>query len=320
MIEQKPVCVVLLWISKYRKEKSMKYAIVDIGSNTIRMVMYRVFEQKLEYLLNSKIMAKLANYIEESKMKIEGVTVLIDAINQHKELASHHSLDNITFFATASLRVTNAKEVLAAVKEATGETINILTGEQEALCGVSGISYNFDISNCICMDLGGGSLEVSMIKEGKIENAASLQIGSVSLTKKIVSGILPTKSEIADIKDETMYNLETVDWLKDEQFDIAYAVGGSARSMMKMHRVFEKSSLDLHGYRLFASDVHGVYNKIVEADIDGIRLIDQHCPGRLFTFVPGLIVLQTALEYADIPLLRLSQYGVREGYLLNYVV
>ena len=298
----------------------MKYGIIDIGSNTIRMVMYRVFDGRIEYLLNSKIIAKLANYIEDGMMKIEGVTVLIDAINTHKELASHHDLDNLRYFATAPLRVRNADQVLSAVKQATGEDINILSGEQEARCGVAGISYNFDLSDCICMDLGGGSLEITMIKDEKIINAVSLDIGSVSVTKHMVEGILPTDKEIAMIKKAVIEKLKDVAWLNKSAFDIAYLVGGSARSMMKMHKYYENSKQDLHGYRIFTSDISNIYTQLTRSQIDGIRLIDQHCPGRLFTFVPGLIILQTALEYLNTPLVRLSQFGVREGCLINYVI
>ncbi len=298
----------------------MKHAIVDIGSNTIRMVMYRVFNGKIEYLLNSKINGRLADYIEDGVMRIDGAKVIIDSINKHKALASHHNLDNINYFGTASLRVANVDDVLAAVREGTGADIDVLSGETEARCGVDGIAYDFDISNCICFDLGGGSMEISLVKDGKIKEAISLHIGSVSMTKSFVNGILPTEEEIQGIREKTRAALKEVKWLCCDKLDVAYAVGGSARAMAKMHQIFNNSSQDLHGYRIFGVNIHRIYEQLLEMGIEGIKLIDQHCGGRLFTIVPGMVIIDTVMQYTHIPVLRFSQFGVREGYLLNYVI
>ncbi|MEX1308072.1 MAG: hypothetical protein AB1Z19_06070, partial [Eubacteriales bacterium] len=234
----------------------MKHAIVDIGSNTIRMVIYRVFNGKLEYLLNSKIIGRLADYIDDGVMHIDGAKVMIDAINRHKALASHHNIDHINYFATAPLRISNVDDVLAAVREGTGAHIDVLSGEKEARCGVDGISYDLDISNCICLDLGGGSLEISLVKAGQIKDAVSLNIGSVSMTKNFVSGILPTRDEVAQIRSKTLAALEKTDWLCCDKLDVAYAVGGSARAMAKMHQIFNRSEQELHGYRIFSTNIH----------------------------------------------------------------
>lgn len=265
----------------------MKYGIVDIGANTIRMVMYRIFNGRIEYLLNSKIIGRLVDFVEDGVMKIDGAKVLIDAINTHKELASHHALDNMTYFATASLRVKNVDEVLAAVREGTGVDIHVLSGEVEAKCGVDGISYDFDLSNCLCLDLGGGSLEITMVRGGEIAKAVSLPIGSVSLSKKFVSQIFPAKDEIKNIQSEVRHHLSSVDWLCSDHFDVAYAVGGSARAMAKVHQIFDHSNQDLHGYRVFSSDIGGIYQRLLDMKTDGIRMIDQYCSGRLFSVVPA---------------------------------
>jgi len=298
----------------------MKYGLVDIGSNTIRMVMYRIYNGKIEHLLNSKIIGRLVDYVEDDIMKVDGAKVLIDAINTHKELASHHALDHITYFATASLRVKNADEVLAAVREGTGEHINVLSSEQEAKCGVDGIAYDFNLSNCICLDLGGGSLEVTLVRDGQITNSVSLPIGSVSLTKKYVTHIFPSKEEIESIRAEVIRHLRQIDWLNCDQFDVAYAVGGSARAMAKVHTIFDNSDQDLHGYRVFSSDISGLYERLIKMELDGIRLIDQYCSGRLFSAIPGMIVYDTVLSYTNIPMIRMSRNGVREGYLINNII
>lgn len=298
----------------------MKYGVIDIGSNTIRLVVYRIIDGRIEYLLDKKIFAAAVNYKKDGRMQIDGVKVIIDVLEQLKELASHHELSYLWCFATASLRkISNTDDVLASIRESTGLEITIISGEKEAELGVKGLEYAFEIRNAISIDLGGGSCEVSLIKNGRLIERTSMDIGSVSITKQYVSDIFPSKKEIDKIKREVNKNLDGIEWLKKTGVDAAYAVGGSARAMCNMHKFISGSIQDIHGYRLFADDILPLYTKLIDMGVDGVRLADQHCPGRIFTLVPGMIIIKQILIKASVPVIRLSRFGVREGYLLEKV-
>ncbi len=298
----------------------MKYGVIDIGSNTIRLVVYRIIDGRIEYLLNKKIFATAVNYKKNGRMQMDGVKAIIDTLEQLKELASHHELSHLWCFATASLRnITNSGDVLASIRESTGLNVAIISGGREAELGVKGLDYAFELRNAISIDLGGGSCEVSLIKDGELLERTSMDIGSVSVTKQYVSHIFPKKKEIEKIKHEVDTHIKNIEWLKKPEVDAAYAVGGSARAMCNIDKAISGSSQDIHGYRIFTDDIHPLYTKLLGFGIDGIRLADKHCPGRIFTLVPGMIIINRILVKACVPVMQLSRFGVREGYLLEKV-
>lgn len=298
----------------------MKYGIIDIGSNTIRLVIYRIIDCKIEYLLNKKIFARVVIHKENGRMKIDGVKVVIDALKFLKELAGHHELSYLWCFATASLRnISNTHQVLASIREGTGLDVDIISGDREAKLGIAGLKYAFNIDNVITIDLGGGSCEISLIKNGQNVKETSFNIGSVSITKAYVSNIFPKKKEIESIKREVDKHINKIGWLDDCSVDAAYAMGGSARAMCNIHKAIHDSAQEINGYRLFTDDILPLYTKLVDMGIEGIQLANQHCPGRIFTLVPGMIILNRILIRANVPVMRLSRFGVREGYLLERV-
>ena len=298
----------------------MKYGVIDIGSNTIRLVIYRIIDGRIEYLLNKKIFAAAVNYKKNGRMQIDGVKAIIDTLEQLKELASHHELSYLWCFATASLRnITNTGDVLASIRESTGLDVAIVTGGKEAELGVMGLGYAFELRNAISIDLGGGSCEVSLIKEGELLERTSMDIGSVSVAKQYVSKIFPKKKEIEKIKHEVDKHIDTIEWLRKPEVDAAYAVGGSARAMCTIDKAINGSIQDIHGYRMFADDILPLYTKLLDMGIGGVRLADQHCPGRIFTLIPGMIIIKRILLKASVPVMRLSRFGVREGYLLEKI-
>lgn len=298
----------------------MKYGVIDIGSNTIRLVIYRIIGGKIEYLLNEKVFARAVMHKKKGRMNIDGVKIIIDALNAHKELAAHHELSYLWCFATASLRnISNTDDVLASIREGTGFDIEIISGETEAELGVAGLEYAFDINNVITIDLGGGSCEISLIRDTNVQQKTSLPFGAVSMTNQFVSGIFPKNKEIQSIKKEVDAHIDKIDWLVGAGLDAAYAMGGSARAMCNIHKAIQKSSQEINGYRVFADDIKPLYTTLIDQELGGVRLANQYCPGRIFSLIPGMIILKRILLKARIPLIRLSRYGVREGYLLRQV-
>ncbi len=298
----------------------IKYGVVDIGSNTIRLVIYRIINDRIEYLLNEKVFARAVMHKQNGRMNIDGVKVIIDALIMLKELAAHHELSYLWCFATASLRnISNTDDVLASIREGTGFDVEILPGETEAELGVAGLVHAFNINNVISIDLGGGSCEISLIRDLTVQEKTSLPVGAVSITNQFVSGIFPKPKEIEQIKHEVDTHIDKIGWLAHAGLDAAYAMGGSARAMCNIHKAIHKSSQEINGYRIFADDIKPLYTTLIDRGLDGVRLADQHCPGRIFTLVPGMIILKRILIKARTPLIRLSRFGVREGYLLRQV-
>ncbi len=292
------------------------YGVIDIGSNTIRMVIYKIENGELKPMINKKAAVGLAGYIsKDNNMKKSGILQTVEVLNQFDEILQNMKIKEIFPFATASLRnVNNSAEVLAYIKEHTPFDVQIITGEQEALFDYYGAMQNMHMESGMMVDVGGGSTELVFYKDAKIVKAISLPIGSLNMRQKFVSGIVPAQKEVAQIIKETKKQLETVKLPKCELdcFDIC-AVGGTARAVYKV--VSSKRVVSGACY-----DVNKLAELVDMAADEDEKLVEQIlkiAPERIHTFIPGMLIIQTIAEEYKSKKVNTSYYGVREGYLHN---
>lgn len=135
-----------------------KYAIIDIGSNTMRLVIYqRDKSRRLKEIENVKISARLRNYLtDESILNDEGITVLVSSLLSFQEVTRHHDLKDVKCAATATVRqAVNKNDVLGIVKEKTDFTIRILSEYEEAYYGFLAAVNSTQIRSGITIDIGG---------------------------------------------------------------------------------------------------------------------------------------------------------------------
>ena len=111
------------------------YAVIDIGSNTIRMVLYKVVNGELRQMLNSKEPAGLVGYVENGRLTGEGIDKLTDTLSHFKLILESVRVKKVLPFATASLRnIENRDEALSAVQKTCGWRVRVLSGLEEAMC------------------------------------------------------------------------------------------------------------------------------------------------------------------------------------------
>ena len=149
----------------------MIYGIVDVGSNTIRLSIYKYENNKVVLLLNKKTMAGLAGYVKDGELSKAGIKRACEVLKAYKEIVENFQIKNVFVFATASLRnVSNTDEAVLRIKEETGFNTEIILGENEAIYDFIGASQVVDISDGILIDIGGGSTELVMYKNKEIVN------------------------------------------------------------------------------------------------------------------------------------------------------
>lgn len=210
-------------------------AVIDIGSNTMRMSVYKIEGQKFTVLLSKKETAGLVNYITEGEMSEEGIGVLIDVLQQFCSSLEEISVNSINAFATASLRnVANSEQVLARVFHAVGLKVELLSGEEEAILSFSGAVHASPFADGCLFDLGGGSTEVVAFRERKPYYAKSMNIGCLNLYKRYVKKIWPKKLEIEEMKLFIERNLAEAA-LPEHPQPLLIGVGGTARSLLELY-------------------------------------------------------------------------------------
>ena len=153
------------------------YAIIDIGSNTIRLNVYQVEEDgAIHSIFQSKETAGLAGYVrEDGSMSREGLDRAADALLRFRSILDALHIENRAVFATASLRnITNSEEAVFQLQERTGLMIRLLSGREEAILDYVGATSGMEErEQGMVLDIGGGSTEWVCFSQGRIRHAAS---------------------------------------------------------------------------------------------------------------------------------------------------
>lgn len=296
----------------------MIYGIIDIGSNTIRLSIYRCEEnEKVTRLINKKTMAGLASYVKNGEITKSGIKKACEVLNEYKEIIENLKIEKSFVFATASLRnVTNTDAAVLAIKEKTGFNVDVVLGEDEGIYDFIGATKVMDVSDGILVDIGGGSTEIVVYENKKIIKSYSIPVGSLSMYSKHVSGLLPTVEERIAIKCDVLCKLKEIDGLKPNI--VACGVGGTIRAVGKIQEIVLKEEIMRNVIK--REHIKKIIKKCDNSRKIFLNKILKVVPDRVHTVVPGLIILNSIVKFYDIKEIHISSYGVREGYLFSKVL
>lgn len=297
----------------------MIYAIIDLGSNSIRLSVYTTDEQGYTRLFTKKIMAGLASYILNDVLSDAGIARACEALNEYRSLLESSAVNQVAVFATASLRnISNTEEAVRAIEATTGYSIEVLSGYDEAMYSYYGAQADCSSDEGVLVDIGGGSTEVVYFKDKKVELAQSLAIGSLELYTRYVSKLLPKDKEYEHMKEQITEALSNHEMRKYPLCDNIYGVGGTARASIKLaNRLF---SLDSANRSISISQLTELRKVLCRHDEDACNLIIKNCPERIHTIVPGILILDCIAKKLEAKQLTISRYGVREGYLCQRII
>ena len=295
----------------------MRHAIVDIGSNTIRLIVFDVEENSIDYkkVLNKKYTVGLITYVHDGELSRKGIKKLIKTLDSVKKIVEELKVETFSPFATASLRnLDNTEEVLSMVKEELDIDIDVLDQVEEAFLGNVGIRSEIDIEEGVSIDIGGASTEVVYFDKEGPKEFLNLNTGSLLLYKDNVSRILPKKKEMRTIKKAVLREINSNNF--SNKSDKFIGIGGSIRTTGKI-------IADLWGgdEKYFSlEDLDKLIELIKDKNTDIIRSIISINPARIHTTVPGIIILRTLMEKLNIREIQVSAKGLREGYLIYKVL
>ena len=269
----------------------MKFAIVDLGSNTIRLSVYNTLpEGGFDLLFSEKEMAGLVSYVHGGVLSPEGIQRACGAIRDFQALLRQFDLDAPHVFATASLRnIRNTEEAVEQIRAATGVGVDVISGELEARLGYYGARTATDLQDGAMFDIGGGSAEV-------------------------VDGLWPKKKELERIRSTVAAALKEAR-LPAHRAERVCGVGGTARAALKIaNDWYEKPA----GNRILTpAEVRRLTKLLLKRDHQARKQILRHCPDRVHTILPGIVLMDALTEALCGGELYISPYGVREGYLCH---
>ncbi|MCL2517408.1 MAG: hypothetical protein FWF15_02480 [Oscillospiraceae bacterium] len=296
----------------------MRNAVVDIGSNTVKMNVYDIEGVECHLILSESKTLGLLNYNIKHIMNDDGIFKLIDTLVEYRTLAENVKTKNIYFIATASLRVVeNREEIISIVKDRSGIEIELISGENEALLSFEGLKYGLTgekLRSGIMIDMGGGSTEIIGFVDGLAVRALSLNFGSLSLFRKFVGEIFPSGNEFVKIKKYINKKTSDINWFSNYG-DTVYLVGGTARAIGKLHAEFYNIAVGSSDNAYYMK-----YNEMkqIMKNYD-IETIVRVIPDRIHTVLPGLCALCRLLKLMGTQNVVIAKSGLREGYILSKI-
>lgn len=296
----------------------MLYGIIDVGSNTIRLNIYSYNEKQVQSLLHKKTMAGLAGYVTDGYLSSKGIKIACSTINDYKNILLNFNIKNIYAFATASLRnIINTDEVVRNIYEETGLSIDVISGEEEATLGYKGAALQTNMETGLYIDIGGGSTELVTFENRQITRAVSLPIGSLSMYSKHVKKLFPKKEELTAIKENVAQELHKIQLGEKQQFSTICGVGGTIRATKKLYdNLFSEQPAE----EFLTHSIHDLLQSLHKADKKLLRRVLQTVPERVHTIVPGMIILDLIARHYGSKKIKVSPFGVREGYLYTKVL
>ena len=139
----------------------MLQAMIDIGSNTIRMAVYKIEDGHATQIMKRKHTVGLSAYVKDGVMQEEGVRRAAEVVSEYRDFLAGMGVENTVAFTTAALRnATNSAEAVAALESRTGLSIRVISGEEEAAFDFAGAIHDLSADKGVILDIGGGSTEI----------------------------------------------------------------------------------------------------------------------------------------------------------------
>ncbi|WHH60706.1 exopolyphosphatase [Petroclostridium sp. X23] len=304
---------------------SKKFAIIDLGSNSIRMIIMKIFDDGSYKMIDqAKEMVRLSEGMgEESTLKPMAIKRTISALKLFKKLIEVHHVDETFTIATAAVRkAANQLFFLDKVKYETGFEFEVIPGEQEGYYDYLGVINTINIDDCIIIDTGGASTELVRIENRRMKDVISLPFGAVVLTEQFSTQDVITADILQKLEEFMREQYAAVDWLHQMQGIPVVGLGGSIRTLAKIDKKKIKFPLDsLHNYRMTIGDVLAAYDRVTKVKLEDRKSIPGVGKDRADIIAAGLVPVKVLMEYLKSERLIISGNGLREGvFYKNYLI
>lgn len=288
-----------------------RVGVIDIGSNSVRMVVFDGLSRSPAYFYNEKTLCGLGKNIHESGvLHPEGRERALAALHRFVELAHLLKVSRLNAVATAAVRVaSDGADFCDQVLRETGLHIHVATGDEEAQLSAKGVRLGWPHANGLVCDMGGASMELAEMTEGEIGRRETSPLGPLQL-----ANITDTKDVVAEIKR----GLKTLHDAIPGKSKKLFLVGGSWRAIAKLDMVRRKYPLSvLHEYQMTPEQVAQTRRWMKRHTIDELSVMTETSTARLELVPLAGKVLSALLKEFEPATLAVSSYGLREGVLYD---
>jgi len=286
-------------------------AVIDIGSNSVRLVVYRLEGRAIWTVYNEKVLAGLGSELTETgRLSVEGVDAALGALRRFSAVLDAAHPASLFVAATAAVReAADGADFVDRVLAEAGLSVRVLSGEEEARYAALGVLAGTPDATGVVGDLGGSSLELTRVASGRVGAGVSLPLGAFNLRTAEGLDIARARSRAEKVLADQGEGFET---------DTLYAVGGGWRNLALLQMRLTGYPLGIvHQYVLSAVDALDAARFISRQSKGSLERIEGLSKRRLETIPYAAIVLEALIERLGLKQVCISAYGLREGLLLE---
>ena len=302
-----------------------KIAIIDLGSNTARLLIVDVMENGHFYVVDQlKEAPRIGEGMDrDGFLKPERIHDTINTLKMFRKLCDVNGIERIIAVATAAVRrAKNQRSFLDEVSSTCGIKLKVLSAEEEALLVYRGVINTMDISKGLILEIGGGSTKIVYYNRRNLLNYETLPFGAITLTELFSGEGVSPQEQAEKIENFFTEQLKKIEWLKDVDPEVQMiGVGGSFRNLCRMTKIMKKYSLKtIHNYVLNDNDFDHVYDLLKGLDLDRKKKIKGLSSGRADILPSALAAVSAFKKYMNLGNVVISGSGLRTGLMFNYAV
>ncbi len=303
-----------------------KIAIIDIGSNTARLVIVKVLEGGYFKVIDElKEPVRLAQDMEiDGFLRPLRIQQMIKTLKMFKTLYESHKVTKVFAYGTAAVRAAkNQKAFVEDVYNYTGIKLQVLTELEEASLVYTGVINSMDVPKGLVVDIGGGSTKVIYYNRRVLINEHTLPFGAVTLTDKFQKEAGTPEERADKIVEYVVEKIkEETPWINTIEPDVQLiAVGGSMRNLGRISRRLKRYPLDMsHNYHIGIAEFDSIFDTIKTLEIEKTAKIKGLSSARADIFPAALAVLSAVLKVSNFPEIIIGGAGMREGAMFRYAV
>jgi exopolyphosphatase / guanosine-5'-triphosphate,3'-diphosphate pyrophosphatase len=289
-------------------------AIIDIGSNSVRMTVFGRTSRFGFYLLKeikSKVRISEGAYSNGGNLQPQAINRAVSALREFLNVAKAYKSNKILCVATSAVRdAPNRSDFLSLVKKELSLNIRVIDGTKEAYYGAVAAMNLLFLKDAITVDIGGGSTELALIKDGKIGGLCSLDLGTVRLKELFFDNspsLAEAKKFIAKELDKIPENFKS---------KTVIGIGGTNRALADAIMEMDRYPVDaIHGFEIDLSQKRVFLNKLIECKTSKLKDFGIK-PERFDVIREGGLIVTSVIDHVGANKMVVSGAGVREGVFL----
>lgn len=303
---------------------------IDIGTNTLRLLVAETGRDSFQVLCEDRKITRLGQELDRGGMLTrEAMDRSLKALESFSRDIRHHAALQTAVIGTSALRIAkNAASFISDVKEKTGLEIRVITGEEEARLTLAGVFRvlkgfkglrNDTLESALVVDIGGGSTEIIAVHAPKKPTMASLPLGAVYLTDRFIKNDPPEPVEIASLRRAIGAILEQhAGWFKAGPGTVFIGTAGTITTLAAMDLELEEYDPDkINCHPLTREAVNAIVRTLSTTPIPERRTMPGLEAGREDIILAGAVVTQEIMKKFGCATMIVSDWGLREGIVLD---